>query len=88
MRNRDIAVEYLARFCAGDIAGLEPRLAAALDFSGTLHDYHSASEYSGSRNAASMMYYGSLTAGVSPSDRFESDRAKRCALDSAPQAIR
>jgi hypothetical protein len=38
-------MEYLKRFCAGDIDGLEPLLAADLNFTGTFHTYHSASEY-------------------------------------------
>jgi hypothetical protein len=45
MTNQEIALEYLRCFCAGDIDGLEPLLDAKLHFSGTLHTYHSASEY-------------------------------------------
>ncbi len=36
---------YLRCFCAGDIDGLEPLLAADLAFTGTFHTFHSASEY-------------------------------------------
>lgn len=45
MTNREVAMEYLRCFCAGDIGGLLPLLAADLRFSGTFHDYGSASEY-------------------------------------------
>lgn len=38
-------MEYLRCFCAGDIDGLPPLLAADLMFSGTFHTYGSASEY-------------------------------------------
>ena len=45
MTNRDIALEYLRCFCAGDIDGLEPLLATDLKLEGTLGSYESASEY-------------------------------------------
>jgi ketosteroid isomerase-like protein len=45
MTNRDIALEYLRCFCAGDIDGLVPLLATDLSFKGTFHTYGSASEY-------------------------------------------
>ena len=45
MTNRDVAMEYLRCFCAGDIDGLSRLLAADLRFSGTFHTYASASEY-------------------------------------------
>lgn len=45
MTNRDVAMEYLRRFCAGDIDGLEPLLAANLSFAGTFQTYCSALEY-------------------------------------------
>lgn len=45
MTNRDLALEYLHCFCGGNIDGLSSLLAADLIFSGTLHDYHSASDY-------------------------------------------
>lgn len=45
MTNRDIALEYLRCFCGGNIDGLSSLLAADLRFSGTFHDYYSASEY-------------------------------------------
>ena len=38
-------MEYLRCFCAGDIDGLEPLLAADLHFTGTFHNYGSAGEY-------------------------------------------
>lgn len=38
-------MEYLKCFCAGDIDGLGPLLAADLSFTGTFHTYGSASEY-------------------------------------------
>ena len=45
MSNRDVALEYLRRFCAGDVDGLEPLLSTDVSFAGTLHAYDSASEY-------------------------------------------
>nr|CAP48676.1 putative integron gene cassette protein [uncultured bacterium] len=45
MTNRDLAMEYLKCFCAGDIDGLEPLLAANLRFTGTFNTYSSAMEY-------------------------------------------
>ncbi len=45
MTNREIAMEYLRRFCAGDVEGLEPLLAPELRFSGTFHTFHSRKEY-------------------------------------------
>ena len=45
MTNRDIALEYLRCFCAGDIDGLERLLAADLTFRGTFHAFGSAAEY-------------------------------------------
>jgi len=43
--NRDVALEYLRCFCAGNIDGLEPLLAANLTFEGTFHSYGSATDY-------------------------------------------
>jgi len=45
MTSRDVAMEYLRCFCAGDINGLKPLLATNLSFKGTLQTYHSALEY-------------------------------------------
>ncbi len=45
MTNRDIALEYLRCFCAGDIKGMEPLLAPDLIFNGTFHSYRSSEEY-------------------------------------------
>jgi hypothetical protein len=45
MTNREIALEYLKRFCAGDIKGMEPLLAPGLKFVGTLHSFGSSREY-------------------------------------------
>lgn len=45
MTNREVVLEYLRRFGAGDREGLEPLLATDLHLSGTLHDYHSAASY-------------------------------------------
>ena len=45
MTNQVIAKEYIRFFCNGDIDGLEPLLAPDLRFTGTLHAYHSSSEY-------------------------------------------
>lgn len=45
MTNREIALEYIRRFCAGDIEGLEPLLASNVNFTGTFHSFGSANEY-------------------------------------------
>jgi len=45
MTNREIALEYIRHFCAGDIEGLEPLLASNLTFTGTFHSFGSANEY-------------------------------------------
>lgn len=45
MTNREVVMEYLRCFCAGDIDGLEPLLATNLCFTGTFHAYGSAREY-------------------------------------------
>jgi hypothetical protein len=45
MTNREVAMEYLKRFCAGDVSGLEPLLSSELQFSGTFHRYRSGAEY-------------------------------------------
>jgi hypothetical protein len=45
MTNRDLAMEYLKCFCAGDIDGLELLLAENLRFTGTFGTYSSALEY-------------------------------------------
>ena len=45
MTKRDVVMEYLRCFCAGDIDSLQPLLATELNFTGTFHNYGSASEY-------------------------------------------
>jgi ketosteroid isomerase-like protein len=45
MTNRDVAMEYLRCFCAGDIDGLPPLLSADLRFTRTFQTYGSVSEY-------------------------------------------
>ncbi len=45
MNNREIAIEYLRCFCAGDIHRLESLMAPDLSFIGTFHTFHSAEEY-------------------------------------------
>ncbi len=45
MNNREIAIEYLRCFCAGETHRLESLIATDLNFVGTFHTYHSASEY-------------------------------------------
>lgn len=52
MTNREVAMEYLRCFCAGDIDGLEPLLAADLSFNGTFHEYRSREAYVGSLRLA------------------------------------
>ena len=45
MKNRDIVLEYLRCFCAGDIDGLERLLAPELRFNGPLHSFDTARQY-------------------------------------------
>lgn len=45
MTNREVAMEYIRYFCAGDIDKLEPLLSPDLSFTGTFHTYHSGAEY-------------------------------------------
>lgn len=47
MTKRDIALKYIKYFCAGDIDGLAPLLAADLRFTGPFHRYTSAAGYLG-----------------------------------------
>ena len=43
--SRDLAIEHLRCFCAGDIDGLEPLQASDLNFTGAFHTYTSAWAY-------------------------------------------
>jgi hypothetical protein len=45
MTHREIALEFVSRFCAGDVGGLEPLLAADLRFRGPLHEFRSRDAY-------------------------------------------
>lgn len=45
MENRDIAMEFLRRFCAGDIEGLAPLMAEDLRFNGPLRQFRSRDAY-------------------------------------------
>lgn len=45
MTNREIATEYLRRFCAGDIAGLAYLLAHDVRFTGPFHTFYSSTDY-------------------------------------------
>lgn len=45
MTNAELAIAYIERFCAGDIDGLAPLLAADLQFTGPLHRYRTRAEY-------------------------------------------
>ena len=45
MTNEELARAYLNYFCGGDIDGMEAILAPDLIFTGTLHSYHSRTEY-------------------------------------------
>ncbi len=45
MNNREIAIEYIKCFCAGETQGIESLFASDLNFVGTFNTYHSASEY-------------------------------------------
>jgi len=45
MNNRDIALEFLRCFCAGDVAGLAPLLAENLSLRGPLYRFDSRDSY-------------------------------------------
>ena len=45
MNRKDTALEFVDRFCAGDVEALEPLLAEELQLSGPFHRFHSRSEY-------------------------------------------
>lgn len=42
MTHRDIASDFLRRFCAGDIDALAPLLSSDLEFIGPLHQFDSS----------------------------------------------
>jgi hypothetical protein len=43
--NRDLAINYLQAFCAGNLSRLDSLLAEDLNFRGPFHTFRSASEY-------------------------------------------
>lgn len=45
MTNREVAMEFLRRFCARDIDGLAPLLAGDLQFTGPFHRFGSSEAY-------------------------------------------
>ena len=45
MNNREVAMEFIRCFCAGDIEGLAPLLAGDLQFKGPFHQFHSSASY-------------------------------------------
>ncbi len=45
MNNREIAMEFLRCFCAGDVAGLVPLFAEDLRFKGPYHQFFSSAAY-------------------------------------------
>jgi hypothetical protein len=45
MKNREVAMEFLKCFCAGDINGLVPLLAEDLQFTGPFHHFSSSNAY-------------------------------------------
>lgn len=45
MNNRDVAMEFLRCFCAGDINGLVPLLAEDLQFKGPFYQFSSSDAY-------------------------------------------
>ena len=59
MSAREVAMEFLRCFCAGDIEGLAPLLASELEFKGPFHQFSSsesilhACEVTRQRSAAS-----------------------------------
>ena len=45
MQNREVVLEFLRRFCDGDVDGLAPLLTADLTVRGALRSFASAAEY-------------------------------------------
>ena len=45
MNNRDVAIEFVKHFCAGEINDLVPLLAAELQFTGPFYQFGSADAY-------------------------------------------
>ncbi len=45
MSAREVAMEFLRCFCAGDIEGLAPLLASDLEFKGPFHQFSSSESY-------------------------------------------
>ena len=45
MSHRDTAIRFIERFCDGDVANLEPLLAADLKFNGPFHQFESREAY-------------------------------------------
>jgi hypothetical protein len=45
MNNREVAIEFLRCFCAGDVNGLAPLLAEDLQFRGPFHQFSSSDAY-------------------------------------------
>ena len=45
MNNREMALDYLSRFCTGDVDGLAPLLAQKLQFKGPLFQFSSKNAY-------------------------------------------
>lgn len=45
LSNREIAIEFVQRFCAGDVEALAPLLAEDLRFTGPFFQFESAVEY-------------------------------------------
>lgn len=45
MSHRDTAISFIERFCDGDVASLEPLLAADLKFNGPFHQFESRDAY-------------------------------------------
>jgi hypothetical protein len=43
--NRDLALEFVRRFCSGEVRGLEPLLAPNFNFQGPLFEFESREEY-------------------------------------------
>jgi ketosteroid isomerase-like protein len=45
MSNREVAMNFLRRFCAGDVDGLALLLAEDLQFAGPFHQFNSRADY-------------------------------------------
>ena len=69
MNNREIALEFLKCFCAGDVNSLDPLLAEDLQFNGPLYQFGSKDAYLDSLKDGPLEKCGYRILSVTESDR-------------------